>query len=372
MSVTSRRAIPYVNLAAQHQPLKAELLRAVGNVLDEGQFILGPAVSDLESQFARLCGTTHAIGVNSGMDALVLALRALDIGEGDEVITAPNSFVASTSCIRLAGARPVFADVGDDYNLDPAQVARAITPRTRAILPIHLTGRPCDMDALLEIAAQHRLAVVEDCAQAVMAEYKGRRVGSFGAFGCFSLHPLKNLNACGDGGVLTTNDTALYEKLLVMRNLGLRTRDDCTMWSGNSRLDTMQAAIVSVKLRHLHDWTRRRRENAAFYRRALSAVDGIRIPVEAAHTAPVYHTFVVQAERRDELRTFLAARDIGTAIHYPVPIHLSTAGQSLGYARGSFPVTEHQASRILSLPIYPELTEDDLGHVTQAIGEFYQ
>lgn len=369
---TLRHPVPYVNIGAQTASIRAELMAAIGDVLDGGQFILGPAVADFEREFAALCGTTYAVGVNSGTDALVLALKALDIGQGDEVITAPNSFVASTSCIRLVGARPVFVDVGDDYSIDPAKIVAAITPRTRAILPIHLTGRPCDMDALTEIAATHRVHLIEDCAQAIMAEYRGRRVGSFGTFGCFSLHPLKNLNACGDGGVLTTSSQEMYEKLLVMRNLGLRTRDDCTMWSYNSRLDTMQAAIVLVKLRYLPKWTARRRENADYYRRALASLDDVQVPAEPEHMTSVYHTFVIQAARRDELRQFLAARAIGSVIHYPVPIHLSSIGKELGYAAGSFPVAERQAARILSLPIYPELREHDLATVVHSVREFYQ
>lgn len=347
-------------------------MTALGDVLDSGQFILGAAVTEFEQQFARLCGTTYAVGVNSGTDALMLALLALGIGEGDEVITAPNSFIASTTCIRLVGARPVFVDVREDYTIDPEKIAAAITPRTKAILPVHLTGRPCDMDALEEIAAKHGLVMVEDCAQAVMAEYRGQRVGSFGALGCFSLHPLKNLNACGDGGVLTTNSQELYEKLLVMRNIGLRTRDDCTMWSYNSRLDSMQAAIVSVKLRYLPQWTAQRRANAQYYRQHLKSVAAIHMPEDSPDVTSVYHTFVIQAERRDQLREFLAARQIGSAIHYPVPIHLSSIGKTLGYDAGSFPVTERHAASILSLPIYPELGEVNLAHVVQTVSEFYK
>ena len=247
----SRPHIPYVTLAAQHVPMKTELLAAVARVFDHGNFILGPEVEEFEQRFAGLCQVNHAIAVNSGTDALVLALRALGIGPGDEVITVPNSFIASTSCIILAGARPVFVDVRGDYNLDPTLLEQVITPRTKAILPVHLTGRPADMNPIMAIAQQHGLQVIEDCAQAVLAEYQGQRVGSIGTIGCFSLHPLKTLNACGDGGILTTNDASLANSFKILRNIGLRTRDDCVVWTGNSRLDTLQAAILLVKLEYL-------------------------------------------------------------------------------------------------------------------------
>jgi dTDP-4-amino-4,6-dideoxygalactose transaminase len=360
-----------VDLAAQHAPLKAKLLEAIADVIDEGQFILGRQVADFEEEFAVLCGVRHAVALNSGTDALVLALEAVGVGPGDEVITVPNSFVASTACIARLGARPVLVDVGADYNIDPAKIEPAITPRTKAILPVHLTGRPCEMDRILAIAQAHGLAVVEDCAQAVLAEYKGRRVGSFGAAGCFSLHPLKTLNACGDGGALTTNDTQVYERLRLARNHGLRSRDDCAFWSGNSRLDTMQAAILLVKLRHLEEWTERRRANARIYRELLTDIPEVRVPRDVDHIKPVYHTLVVQAEGRNELRGYLSARGIETAIHYPVPIHLSAAATDLGFPKGSFPVAEQQAGRILSLPIYPELTESQINRVCDSIRAFY-
>jgi dTDP-4-amino-4,6-dideoxygalactose transaminase len=369
-----RLSIPYVDVAAQHAVIKEQLLAAVGRVIDDGHFILGEDVSQFERQFAERCGVRYALGVNSGTDALILALRALGVGPEDEVITTPNSFVASTSCIRLLGAKPVFVDVGEDYNLDPRQLAAAITGRTKAILPVHLTGRACDMSAIQAVARAHGdIPIVEDCAQAVIAEHAGTRVGSFGNIGCFSLHPLKTLNACGDGGVLTTDDPDLYEKLVIMRNIGLRTRDDCVMWSGNSRLDTVQAAMLLVKLRFLDEWTERRRENAAWYRSKLADVPGIRLPApEIPGDRAVYHTFVVQADRRDELRAHLSSAGIGTGVHYPVPIHLSTAGRELGYSAGRFPVTEAQARAIVSLPVYPELTEDKIDVVCGQIRAYYQ
>jgi dTDP-4-amino-4,6-dideoxygalactose transaminase len=360
-----------VNLKAQHAALKAELLDAVAGVLDRADFILGGQVEEFERRFAELIGVRHAVAVNSGTDALMLALRVLDVGAGAEVITAPNSFVASASAIAMVGARPVFADVGPDYNIDPEQVEKAITSRTKAILPVHLTGRPANMDAIADIARRHRLAIVEDAAQAVLAEFRGKRVGSFGAVGCFSLHPLKTLNACGDGGVLTTDDDLLAARLRIMRNLGLRTRHDCVEWSGNSRLDTLQAAILLVKLQHVEKWTADRRKNAAYYRQSLCGTPAVRVPDELPHEGAVYHTFVVEADRREELKAFLAERGVATAIHYPVPIHLQAAAAYLGYRRGSFPVAESQAERIISLPNYPELQPEDIAYVTSAIHDFY-
>ncbi len=363
--------VPYVNLGAQHRGLKEELLAACGRVLERGDFILGKEVEEFEHSFAQLCGTPFAVGVNSGTDALVLALRALKIGPGDEVITAPNSFVASTSCIRLVGAKPVFADIGDDMNLDPAQVESRISAKTKAILPVHLTGRPAEMTEIMKIAERHHLQVVEDCAQAVLAEHHGKRVGSFGAIGCFSLHPLKTLNACGDGGVLTTHSQSLYEELKLLRNLGLKSRDNCAVWSSNSRLDTLQAAMLLVKLKYLKLWTEKRRDNARFYGEHLKSVRPIILPVEKAHEKCVYHTYVIRAEKRDELKSYLEGRGIKTAIHYPIPIHLQSAAWELKYGPGSFPAAEKQAAQILSLPVHTELSREQLAHVVKTIQEFY-
>lgn len=364
--------IPYVDLVGQHAPLKQEILAAVARVLDHGQFILGEEVAEFEAAFARLCGVRYAVGVASGTDALILALRALGIGPGDQIVTPPNSFVATTSAIRLVGADPVFVDVGDDYNLDPARIEAAVTSRTRAILLVHLTGRACDMDAIGAIAARRGLFVVEDCAQAVLAEYRGRRVGSFGAIGCFSLHPLKTLSACGDAGVLTTHDPALDAKLRVLRNIGLKTREDCLAWSHNARLDTLQAAIVLTKLHHLEAWTEARCKNARRYRELLVDVPQLRLPADDGNDRrSVYHTFIVRAQRRDELKRALEAAGIGSAIHYPTPIHLTAVGRELGFSEHSFPNAERQAQEILSLPIHHLLSDQDLKQVAAATVAFY-
>ena len=363
--------IPFVNLAAQHAPIKEKILAAVGDVLDHGQFILGEQVAEFERRFAEMCGVSYSLGVGTGTDAMILALKALDVGPGDEVITVPNSFVTSASCIALSGARPVFVDVGEDFNMDPWLIERAITPRTRALLPVHLTGRPADMDPIMEIAQKHGLFVIEDCAQAVCAEYKGRRVGTFGNVGCFSLHPLKTLNACGDGGALATDDAELYERLKVLRSCGLRDRDFCIEWSHNSRLDTLQAAILLVKLNYTEEWTEKRRKNASFYQQVLANLPNIQVPCDELYESSVYHTFVIQADRRDALRAYLTESGIETVIHYPIPIHLQEAAAGLGYGVGSFPVAERQAGRILSLPVYPELEASQLEYVASSLYSFY-
>ena len=363
--------IPYVNLTAQHSPIKSRLLAAVGDVIDHGNFIFGEEVEEFEKRFAALCGGGYAVGLNSGTDALILALKALGVGPGDEVITPPNSFVASASCIALLGARPVFVDVGEDYNIDPDLIEAAITPRTRAILPVHLTGRPAAMDRIREIAQDRGLFIVEDAAQAVCAEYRGMRIGSLGDVGCFSLHPLKTLNACGDGGVLTTNDAGLYEEIKILRNHGLEDRDHCGQWSYNSRLDTVQAAMLLVKLDYLGEWTDLRRANASYYQSGLAGLEQVQAPQDAPGEKAVYHTFVIQADRRDQLQAFLAERGVRTAVHYPIPIHMQKAAEGWEYGSGSFPVTERLAGRILSLPVYPELQTHQLDYVVACVRTFF-
>jgi dTDP-4-amino-4,6-dideoxygalactose transaminase len=368
--VTSR--IPYVDLATQQRPIKAELLSAVGGVLDSGQFILGEETERFEKEFAALCGAKHALGVNSGTDALILALKCLGIGPGDEVITAPNSYLASASCVALAGAKPIFADVRSDLNLDPEAVVRAITPRTKAIIPVHLTGKPAPMKQLAEVARHHRIEIIEDAAQAVGAQLDGKPVGALGRVGCFSLHPLKNLSACGDGGMLVTNDDAICQRARLLRNHGQPNRNDCLEFSMVSRLDSVQAAMLRVKLRHLPEVTRRRRANAEHYRKRLAGCSRLHCPADAPGEFCVYHTFVVQADKRDELVKHLETAGIGTAVHYPVPIHLMTVGRNMGHREGDFPVTERLAGRILSLPVYPELTEAQIDQVADAILDFYK
>lgn len=361
--------VPYVNLVAQTQALSTDLLAAYRRVVESGNFILGGELEAFERSFARLCGVQHAVGVANGTDALVLALKTLGIGDGDEVITASNSFIATAASVALMGAKPVFVDVRADLNIDPALIEAAITRRTRAIMPVHLTGRPCEMPRILEIARRHDVAVIEDASQAVGAKYQEQPVGSFGIVNCFSLHPLKNLNAMGDAGVMTTNDDGLADKLRKFRNHGLRNRDESEFWGYNSRLDALQAAFLNVKLNHLDAWTEARRANAAFYRERLG--DVVRCPVDQPQEYAVYHTFVIQAPARNELQQFLSSHGVETKVHYPIPIHRQPAAQALGYGVGSLPRTEELAGTILSLPIYPELTLAQKELVVSMIRKFY-
>lgn len=363
--------VPYIQLGLQHAPLKAEIMGRLEALLDNGNYILGQEVSDFEKSFAAICGTKYAIGVGNGTDTMILSMRALGIGEGDEVITAPNSYLASASSIALAGATPVFADVREDYNIDVAAIEKAITPRTKAIIPVHLTGRPADMDAILALAEKHGLHVIEDCAQAIGAKYKGKPVGSFGITGSFSLHPLKNLGACGDGGMITTNDETLYNYLLKARTHGHSSRDEVDFWSFNTRLDNFQAAILNVKIRELDNWNNRRREIAALYRQGLKGLP-VYVPADTADEHAVYHTFIIRTDRRDALMQYLASQDIDTKIHYPLPIHLQKAAEYLGYRKGDFPVTEKQCETILSLPVFPQLTDEQIRYVIHHIQSFFQ
>jgi dTDP-4-amino-4,6-dideoxygalactose transaminase len=367
----AERQVPYVALARQFEAEAARLMPRLQRALESGQWVAGPEVAELEAALAQRLGSAHAIGVGSGTDALILSLRALGVGAGDEVITAPNSFVATASAIVQVGARPVFADVLPDQNLDPERVAAAVGPRTRAILPVHLTGRCARMPELLDIAHRHGLHVVEDAAQAIDARLAGRAAGTFGALGCFSAHPLKNLNAAGDAGFVLTDDAQLAERLRRLRSNGLIDRDTVLEWGVVSRLDTLQAAVLLERLPELDRIAAARRHNAFRYRELLAGVPELFFPPCRAEEHNVFHTFVVQVERRDELQRYLQARGIGTAIHYRVPIHLQPAAQALGYEPGSFPVAERQAERILSLPVHPFLSDADLEHVASCIREFY-
>ncbi len=367
--------IPYVDLAEQHAPIKDKLLEAVSKVLDHGKFVLGEEVAEFERRFAKLCGVPYAVGLNSGTDALILALRGLGIGPRDEVITVANSFVSSTSCIVCVGAKPVFVDVGKDYLIDPGLIERAISPRTKAILPVHWTGRPADMAAIKAIAQKHRLAVIEDCAQAVAAQYHGQHVGSFGDAGCFSLHPLKTLNACGDGGVLTTHNKDMYEKILSLRNNGFNRHHESIYWSNNSRLDTIHAAMLLVKLEYLEGATQARRANAHFYQKYLKDLGTTHVqvpPDEENGMKAVYHTFIIQAEQRDQLQAYLSDKGIGTKVHYATPIHLQPVARELKYTKGSLPITEAQAERVLSLPVSQSLQPEMLEYIVNTIKAFYK
>lgn len=361
--------VPFVSLDRQYLALRDELRAEFDRIGASGGYVLGETLERFEAEAAAYCEVPHALGVANGSDALFLILKALDIGSGDEVITCPNSFIATAWVIVAAGAKPVFVDVTEDYNIDPALLERAITPRTRAVIPVHLTGRPAQMDPVNDIARRKGIAVIEDAAQAIGARYKGRRVGSLGIAAGFSLHPIKNLGAMGDGGFVTTGDRAIYERISKLRNHGLRNRDECDLWGYNSRLDPLQAGVASIKLKRLDVWNRRCREIAAQYRSGLS--DLVWVPRDRDHEEAVYHTFIIQLDERDRLIEHLSRHGIGSRIHYPIPIHLQRCADSLGYGRGSFPVTEKLAQRILSLPIYPELTPGEIEHVIASVRSFF-
>lgn len=366
---TIRRPVPFVDLPAQFDEERDALLPIVAEALQRGDFIGGRAVEHLEHELAIRCGVEHVVTLNSGTDALIFGMMALGIGPGDEVITPANSFVASTAAIVHAGATPVFADVGPDQNIDPAAVATKVTGRTKAIMPVHLTGRICEMEPLQEIAHRHHLMVVEDAAQSIGSTYHGRSSGALGDIGCFSMHPLKNLNGAGDAGFLTTSDAAIADRVRKLRNHGMIDRDTITEFGFVSRLDTLQAAILRLRLGRLDDVIARRRRNAEQYRRLLDPRQ-VYLPPERANTFDSFHTLVVQVDQRDALKSWLADHGIGTAIHYPRPIHLQPAAAKLGHRAGYLPVTEMQAGRILSLPIHQFLSEDDIAYVAECTNEF--
>jgi dTDP-4-amino-4,6-dideoxygalactose transaminase len=360
--------VPFVNLGLQYQGLKKDILQVFNSMSESGNYVLNSHLQAFEEQFADYCGTKHAIGVGNGTDALFMSFLALGIGHGDEIITAPNSFIATAGAIGTVGAKPVFVDVGDDYNIDPMKIEEAITSKTKAIVPVHLTGRVADMHMISEIAVQHGLPLVEDAAQAVGASYNGRKAGSFGTTGCFSLHPLKNLHVHGDGGMITTDDKGLYNQLLKMRNHGLKNRDECEFWGFNSRLDGIQAAIGSLKLPHLDSWNQRFREIAAHY--TLALVDHVNVPTHEKHEEPVYHRYVIRHPQRDALMDHLTKKGVETKINYPVPLHLQEPALAAGYHKGQFPQTEAQAASILSLPLYPELEESQVDYVIESVKSF--
>ncbi len=361
--------VPFVGLARQYRALRQELMHAFDEVGESGVYIMGERLESFERKAASYCQTKHAVGVANGSDAIFLVLKALGIGAGDEVITCPNSFIATAWTVVATGARPVFVDVGEDMNMDPARLEAAITARTRAIVPVHLTGRPASMNEIMHISRRHGLRVIEDAAQAIGARYGRKRVGSLGDAGCFSLHPLKNLGVYGDGGLITTDDEALASQLRLMRNHGLRNRDECEVWAYNSRLDPLQAAFAEIKLAYLDGWNTRCQEIAAVYRESLRP--HVQVPEDRPFEECVYHNFVIRTPLRDELRAHLLAHGVDTRVHYPIPIHLQDAAKSLGYGKGDFPNSERFAQTMLSLPIYPELSKEEVEHVIRTITAFY-
>ncbi len=361
--------VPYLNFPQQYREQREEILRALEAVFQNGDFILGKEVELFEQEFARLCAVKHAIGVANGTDSLILIFRALGIGTGDEVITCANSWISTVSAIVLAGAKPVFVDVLADQTMAFGKVEQVITRRTKAIVPVHLTGRCAHMKPLLELGKKLKIPLIEDAAQAVTAEVDGKVAGGIGLIGSFSLHPLKNLNAAGDAGIITTNDDEIAWKIRLLRNHGLKNRDEVLFWGYNSRLDTIQAAILRKRMAHLNSVIERRRSIAKRYVSALK--DCVQCPVERDDERHTYHVFVIQCDRRDELQVHLNKNGIETKVHYPIPIHLQQAAQYLGYKMGDLPETEKQAGRILSLPVNQYLTDEQVDTVCTSVRSFY-
>jgi dTDP-4-amino-4,6-dideoxygalactose transaminase len=351
-------SVPFLDLNAHHAPMRDELERAIKEVIDSTAFAGGPFVEKFEKKFAAYCGCEYAVGVGSGTDALWLSLLACGVGQGDEVITVPNSFMATAEAISFCGARPVFVDVDErTYTMDPAQLEDAITLETKAIIPVHLFGQPADLDPILNIARAYGLAVIEDAAQAHGAEYKNRKAGSLADTGCFSFYPGKNLGAFGEAGAIVTNNFELQEKIRILRDHGQVRKYHHTMIGWNCRMDGIQAAVLDVKLSALDRGNTLRRNHAEQYNRAFQNVEEIITPYEAPHARHVYHVYAIRSHERDEIMWDLRDHGIGCAIHYPVPIHLQEAYAGLGYAAGSFPVSEQMAKEFVSLPMFPELTE---------------
>ena len=348
------------------------ILAEIKGLVESGDFTLGKPLQEFENSFAKLCGTKYAIGVGTGTDALRLSLIALGIGKGDEVITVPNTFYATAGAIATTGAKPVFVDVKNDYVIDVDLIENAITEKTRAIMPVHLYGKPANMPAIMKIAKENNLEVIEDACQGITAEVDGKRVGSFGAAGGFSVHPLKGINVWGDGGIITTNSEEIKDKLLLLRNHGLKSRDECAVYGYNCRLDTLQAVVGNHIIKDVSRITEKRIGNAKYYDSELSKIEGIAIPPRKKNEKEVYHTYVIRAENRDGLLQHLIKNGIEAKVHYPIPLHLQEASKHLGYKKGDFPETEAQAKSIITLPAHQYLKDEEREYIVKKIKEFYK
>lgn len=358
--------IQIVNLKKQLESIKRELIEAVTDVIESAQYVLGPRCREFEQRVAEYCGADEAVGVANGTDALHLSVRALEIGRGDEVITTPFTFFSTVEAILYPGASPVFVDIEPDtFNIDASRIEERITPRTKAIMPVHIFGHPADMNTIMDIAKRHGLAVIEDCAQAFGAEVDGRKVGSYGKFGCFSFYPSKNLGACGDAGLITVRDSEMAEKIRSLRNHGSRISYTHERVGYNSRLDELQAAILLVKFNRIDAYNELRSKNAKLYDDLLK--DKVLCPVQKEGFYHVYHQYTIRSPRRDEIRRTLAEAGVASNVYYPVPLHMQEALKFLGYKRGDFPVAERVADEVLSLPMYPELEEAEIGRVAEIV-----
>lgn len=368
----NNQAVPYLDLAAQMRPLRKEIDAAIARTLDNCSFCLGPDVVNFEKEFAKYCGVQHCVAFNSGTSALHIALLLLNVGPGDEVISTPHTFVATSWAISYAGAKPVYVDIDDTtFNLDPKLVERAITPRTKVIMPVHLYGHPADLNPLLDICRKHKLALVEDSAQAHGATYHGKTIGSFGSVAGFSFYPGKNLGAYGEGGALVTNDAGLAARARSLREHGSTQRYYHDEIGYNYRMEGIQGAVLGVKLKHLATWTRERQRVAHRYQELLAGTP-LQLPREAAGCESAWHLFVVRHPQRDALKKHLEANQVGCALHYPLPLHLQKAYAHLGYAAGAFPVAEKAARECLSLPIYPEMTDAQIQRVASVVKDFFK
>jgi dTDP-4-amino-4,6-dideoxygalactose transaminase len=362
--------VPFLDIKSQHVPLRGEINKAIQEVIDEAAFAGGPFVARFEADFAAYCDCPHAIGVGSGTEALWLSLLAMGVGPGDEVITVPSTFIATAEAISYCGARPVFVDVDEcSYTMDPAALEKSITARTKAIIPVHLFGQSADMDPISEIAREHGLFVIEDACQAHGAEYKGRKVGTLGDAACFSFYPGKNLGAFGEAGAVVTRNAELQKKIRILLDHGQVRKYHHTMVGWNCRMDGIQAAVLRIKLRHLEAGNQLRRSHAAHYDRALDGIEEVIAPAKRPGAQHVYHIYAIRVQERDEVMRFLAERGIGSGVHYPVPIHLQEAYRSLGYHRGAFPIAERCATEFVSLPMFPELTPEQVELVVEAVKE---
>ncbi len=365
-----RQAIPLVDLATQSAHIKEEVLARIGRVIDKANYILGEEVAQFEAEFAHYCGVEHGVGVANGTDAIHMALRALDIGPGDEVITAANSFAATALAIAYSGATPVLVDVcSDDFNIDPSMIEQAITPKTKAIIPVHLYGQPARMDEILAIARKHGLKVIEDSAQGHGGELNGTRCGAFGEIGCFSFYPGKNLGAFGDAGACVTSDPQLAEKLRLLRNYGQVVKNRHDLLGFNCRLDTVQACVLLTKMQYIEQWTEQRRQVAQWYHQELSGSE-LQLPIEREGARHVYHLFVIRHPERDRLMQFLAERQIFCGIHYPNPLPTAQPFSDARTLPEGVPIATRLSQEILSLPLYPEMTRQHVATVAQAVAEF--
>ena len=364
--------VSLLDLKLQYDEIADEIRVAIDEVLQTQRFILGPTVQAFEKEIAAYCGAKHAVGVSSGTDALLVSLMALGIVPGDEVITTPYTFFSTAGSISRLGARPVFVDIDPrTFNIHPEQIERAVSDKTKAIIPVHLFGQCADMDAILGVGRKHNLKIIEDAAQAIGAKYKGRNVGTLGDIGCFSFFPSKNLGGFGDGGMVVTDDAALAEKISMLRAHGSKPKYYHSIIGGNFRLDAIQAAILRVKLRHLDTWTGKRRQNAALYDRLFESLP-IVTPYIEPHNFSIYNQYVIRVSRRDELIAFLTQKGIGSEIYYPLPLHLQKCYDQLGYRKGDFPESEKAAAESLAIPIYPELTDAQQRYIVEQIASFLE